>query len=136
MGGFALVVGEELVDGDDVHGHQVHACGVDHHGRVDALEGAPLGQEHLAAAALLGGRPHDDDPPAELLRERRGGEAGAQARRGDDVVPAAVADLGQRVVLAQDGDGGALRTGPRHEGGVDAERAGARPRGPRPRGSP
>ena len=113
---------------------QVVTGGVDHHGGVDALEGAPLGEEHLAAAALLGRRAEHDHPAAELVGERGRGEPGAEPGGADDVVPAGVADLREGVVLAEHRDGRAVGAGPGDEGGVEAEGASARPRARRPRG--
>ena len=91
---------------------QVGAGGVHHHRRVDAVEGALLDHEDLAAAALLGRGAQDHDPPAELVGEGRGGEPGAEPGGGDDVVAAGVADAREGVVLAEDGDGRAPRSRP------------------------
>jgi len=80
---------------------------VDHHGGVDVPEEARLDQAPLAAAALLGGRAdHQDAPGGQAVA--RGQERGARAgaRRRDDVVAARVTDPRQRVVLAQDRQGG------------------------------
>jgi hypothetical protein len=62
------------------------------HGRGGAVEGAAAGEHELAAAALLGRGAEHGDPPAERLRQPRQGEAGAEARRRDHVVPAGVPD--------------------------------------------
>ena len=90
----------------------------------------------LAAAALLGRRAEDDDPAAELLGQARRGEPGAEAGGGDDVVPAGVADAGQRVVLAQHGDGRARAARPAPRTPCRGRRRCARRRGPRPRAMP
>ena len=74
---------------------------------VDAVEGPPPRHELLAAAALFGGRSEDADPARRAVRETGEGEAGADARRRDQVVPAGVADLRQRVVLRQQRHAGA-----------------------------
>ena len=81
---------------------------VDHHRRVDVLEHAALDQLHLAAAPLLGRRAdHLHAPRRQLVAHGRQRGAGAGAGRRDDVVTAGVADGRQRVVLAEDRDGGA-----------------------------
>jgi hypothetical protein len=79
-----------------------HQCG------VDALERPALDHLDLAPASLLGGRAQQEDPPAQLVGQRRRGEARAEAGGRDDVVPAGVPDAGERVVLAEDGDGWAF----------------------------
>jgi len=62
----------------------------------------------LSAPALLGGRAdHLDAPLREPVAERREPGARAHARRRDHVVAARVADLRERVVLAEDRDRGA-----------------------------
>ena len=81
VGLLAVVVGVEGVDGDHVHARQVLAGRVDHHRRVDAVEGAPLGEEHLAAAALLGRRAEHDDPAAELVGQGAPPPARRRGRR-------------------------------------------------------
>ncbi len=82
---------------------------VNHHCGVHALEHAGLDQLDLAAATLLGRRAdHLDAPGRELVAHGRERGARARPRGRDDVVAAGVPDGGQRVVLAQDGDGGAV----------------------------
>jgi hypothetical protein len=83
---------------------------VDHHGRVHVLEDPGLHEPNLARAAFLGGRADHLDPAREGQGRERGGQRRPRARpRGrDDVVAAGVPDAGQRVVLAQDRDGGAV----------------------------
>ena len=78
--------------------------GVDHHRHVDAVEGAPLEQQDLAAAALLGRGADDPHGHAEVVGHGGQGQARADGGRGDHVVAAGVADPGQRVVLGADGD--------------------------------
>ncbi len=120
--GLARVGGRELLDRDHVHASQVEAGRVDHERGVDALERAPAGEQDLPAASLLGRRAHHDHPSAQLLGQRRGGQAGAEAGGGDDVVPAGVPDPGQRVVLAQHRDRRAGGAGSGHERGVEPVR--------------
>jgi hypothetical protein len=79
---------------------------VDHHGAVHVLKHPALDQLHLSAAALFGRRAdHLDAAGRQRIPHRRQGCARSGARRRDDVVPARMPDAGQRVVLAQDGDG-------------------------------
>jgi hypothetical protein len=119
VGGLAAIGGGELLDRDHVHAGQVITGGVHHHGGVDPLEGPLPRHEDLSAPALLGRCPQEHDAPADLLGQRGGGQAGAEARGGDEVVPAGVAQAGQGVVLAQHGHGGAGGPGSRHEGRVE-----------------
>ena len=83
------------------------------------------------------GVPRTTHPAAELVGQRGGGQPGAEAGGGDDVVPAGVADAGQGVVLAA----APRRSGPSvparaANAVVEAVGVRARRRGPRPRGSP
>src|SRR5690606_27577783 len=57
----------------------------------------------------------------QLVRERRGREARAEPGRGDHVVAAGVADVGECVVLAEHRDGRAALPRLRGERGVEAE---------------
>ncbi len=75
---------------------------MDHHRRVHAGERAPFEQEHLAAATFLGRRPDHGHRETELVDERGQCQPGAHGSRGDDVVPARVADCRQGVVLGTD----------------------------------
>jgi hypothetical protein len=85
---------------------QIAIEGVEHHRGVDALEHARFEQLDLAAAALLrGGADQVSTRVAGDLRAHAGErEERADGARGDEVVPARVPDLGQRVVLREDGD--------------------------------
>ena len=119
----APVVGDlELLDGDRPEAREVEARGVDHERGVDALERTSLGQDDLPAAALLGRGPEDHHGAAQLLGHRGRSDAGPDAGRADDVVPARVADAGQGVVLAHDRHPGAGRARRRQERGRDAAR--------------
>ena len=62
-----------------------------------------------------------DDGSGQVVESRLGGDTGTQRRDGDEVVAAAVADLGQCVVLHEDADGRPLARTRGHtpEGGVD-----------------
>ena len=84
--------------------------GVEHHRRVDPLERARLDEPDLAAPAFLGRRSEQHDLPPDLLDDARRGEERPDPARGDEVVPAGVPDLGERVVLGEDGDARLRRT--------------------------
>ena len=84
---------------------------------MDAVEGAPLEHEDLAAAALLGRGAQHLDGEAQVVGHLGQGQAGTDGGGGDDVVAAGVADAGQGVVLGADGDGERPRAGGGHEGG-------------------
>ena len=58
------------------------------------------------------GVPEDAHGEPELVRHGGQGEAGADRGRGDDVVPAGVAHVGQRVVLGADGHDELAAAGP------------------------
>ena len=97
--------------------------GVDHHRRVHAGEGAALEHEDLAAAALLGRRAEHADGEPEVVGHLGQRQAGPDGGRGDDVVAAGVAHVGERVVLGADRHDELARPGPRLERGrqvVDA----------------
>ena len=95
--------------------------GVYHHGEVGVVEYAVVRHFYLRAVALLGGRADDAQLAAEPrschgLAER---ESRVERHRAVQVVPAAVADTWQRVVLRHYRDGGLFRAEGffRHEGG-------------------
>ncbi len=114
----------------------VEAVGVPGDGDVDVVEGAGLDHEGLAAAALLGRAAviaHAARQPGrlEVVLERRGGQ---ECGRAQEVVAAAVAvaaglerarlgdvrllaQAGQRVVFAEDGDDGPAPAGLAHDRG-------------------
>ena len=77
---------------------------VDHHRGVHVVESAGAKQRHLAAAAFFRRRPDGGDGSGQRLddlahRDRRGG-----ADERDEVVPAAMPEIRERVVLGQDRD--------------------------------
>ena len=95
-----------------------HVRGVRHHRRVHAVEDAGRHEPALADPQLLG-RTADHDQAQGVFRQRAGERAGGQqARRPGEVVPAGVADLGQRVHLGQQRRAPGRRAAPRHEGGL------------------
>ena len=77
---------------------------VKHHRRVDAFEHAGLQQLDLSASAFFGGRADDLHRPWQGVRMTGEREERAHGTARDQIVPARVTDLGQRVVLGQDGD--------------------------------
>ena len=125
MRGPARVLEGGTRDAEQVRVEQGAVEAVDHHGTVHVLEDSRLDEPDLSGAALLGWRADDLDAslrePGLHCRQRR---ARARARRRDHVVAAGVPDAGQRVVLAEDGDGGPVASlDGRAEGGLDAAHA-------------
>ena len=100
--GLAPVADLPVADRQAGHRLTLDRRGVHHHRRVDAVEGAALEHQDLAAAALLGRRAEHLHGQPEVVGERGEREAGAGGRGGDDVVAARVADPGQGVVLGAD----------------------------------
>jgi hypothetical protein len=96
--------------------------GVDHQRRVDPAEHPGVEEGDLAPAAFFGGGADHLDSPTPGATARGGQEGGGPGRRGrDQVVTAAVADDGQRVVLGQECHRGAVPVGQgRPERGGDA----------------
>ena len=97
----AVVGHVQLLDGDRMERAQVAVGRMHHHRQVDVVEGAAADHELLAAAALFGGRAQDGDPSPEGLGDLRHGDARAEPRGADDVVPARMADAGERVIFAE-----------------------------------
>jgi len=86
------------------------------HRGVGAGKDPGLDQRDFPAPLLLG-RAADQQHLARARRkDRLHGQGGAQGRRPDDVVPAGVAQPGQRVVLGQERDPGLARPGVPREG--------------------
>ena len=125
-GGGVGVAAAELdgagVDGEDGGAEEVGHAGVDHDGCADTLECAGVDQADFAAAALFGGGAEYAHAAFEVGVVERGGEAeaGGSAGDGDQVVSAGVADFGQGVVFAEDGDTGSAVAAFGLEGGVHA----------------
>ena len=80
----------------------VEGAGVHHHRRGSVFEGAGVNQLDLAPASLLGRGTEHRYPNSQLLGQGGHRHPCSGRRRGDDVVAAGVADLGQGVVLAAD----------------------------------
>ena len=121
VGRRARVAGVEPLHRHRVEHPELVVGGVHHHGRVGVGERARPKHDLLASPALLGGGSHDGHPPAGLAGQGGQGEACAQARRGDDVVAAGVADPGEGVVLAHHRDHRSVTVaGAGLEGGVEA----------------
>nr|WP_201791094.1 hypothetical protein [Nesterenkonia sp. PF2B19] len=90
---------------------------MDHQGHGVVVKAAPLQHEDLAAAVLLRGGADDLHGETELVRDGGQSDGGADGGGGDDVVPAGVADLGQRVILGADPDDKVAGAVPGGEGG-------------------
>src|SRR5205814_1770989 len=71
---------------------------------VDIVEPARANERHLAAAALLRGCADGGEPARELVHHRAHADGCGDADHRDEVVPAGMADLGERVVLLEDRD--------------------------------
>ena len=94
-----VVLGREWV-GLDV----VAVARVKEQRRVDPGEEAVVDHDLLAAPPLLRRRTEEDDLARELVRDRRERDGRSHARRGHRVVPAAVSEARQGVVLGEDAD--------------------------------
>jgi FAD:protein FMN transferase len=79
---------------------------MEHHRGVDAFERARLEQADLAASVFLGRCPEELDRALDVRGVPREREERTDRRPGDEVVPAGMTDLGQRVVLGKQGDPG------------------------------
>ena len=101
----------------------IDAGRMDHHGGIDAVEGAVLRHQFLAAALFLGGGTEIADAAGEAAVQFRQRQRGAEAGRRDDVVAAGMADAGERVIFRKDRDFGAAGAEARGIGGVEAEGA-------------
>ncbi|WP_376699947.1 hypothetical protein, partial [Streptomyces cacaoi] len=97
--GPAPVVDGAVCDGERVGLGDVHGAGVAHHREVHPVEDAALQRMDPAAAALLRRGAEHRDAQAEFVGDRGRSGGGADGARGDHVVPAGVAEPGQRVVL-------------------------------------
>ena len=73
-----------------------------HHRGGDVVERSGLEQQHFSAARFLGGRPEQHHRQPELVGHLGQRQRGADRGRGDDVVPAGMPDLRQRVVFGAD----------------------------------
>ncbi len=92
----------ELRDGDDVRRGHVRGPGMDHRGQVHVAEMARLDEPELATAALFGGCAHHRHPKPQLVGDRCERQAGPHTGGSDDVVPARMPDLRERVVFHAD----------------------------------
>jgi hypothetical protein len=110
----------EVGHGQAGAGQALDRPGVDHHGGVDAVEGAPVQHERSCPAPLLGRRAEHPDLQADLVGHGGQGQPGPHRARRDDVVPAGVAHVGQRVVLGAHGDDQLAVTGPGLERGRES----------------
>ena len=81
-----------------VVGHAV-LDGMDHQGQADAVERSAFQQQGLAAAVLLGGRSDRLQRDAQLVHVGLQGKGGGDGGARDQVVPAGVPDVGERIVF-------------------------------------
>ncbi len=79
---------------------------VEHHRSVDAGEHPRLKERDFSATALLRRGAHKLDGPGDGMTLPPEREEGAEGTRGDEVVPAGMANLREGVVLGEDGDPG------------------------------
>jgi hypothetical protein len=100
----------------------VSSFGVHHHRSRSAGERAGTDEVDLPPVHLLCGCPEHRHGDPELVDERGQGDARPDRRRGDDVVSAGVADLGEGIELAADHHLGAGVPDPRREGGIETVR--------------
>ena len=114
-----------------IHGDRRLGRGVEHDGRVHLGKNTGIDHVHLAARvgsrAFLGRCAEYPDRPVQLGDDFRQRQAGADGRGTDQVVSAAVAQPGQRVILGQDRNSRprtALAAELGLEGGPHASRAG------------
>ena len=77
---------------------------VDHHRGVDVVEAAGTQQRDLAAAAFLRGSADRRDRPLDVRDDLADGDRRGRADHRDEVVPAAVSEFCERVVLGEDRD--------------------------------
>ena len=77
---------------------------MDHHRDVHVVESAGADERDLAAAALLRGRADRGDAPRKLVDHLAYRDGGGRADHRDEVVPAAVPEVGERVVFGEDRD--------------------------------
>src|SRR5512132_1980983 len=82
---------------------------------ADVREDARIEQIDLSATVLLGRRPDDLERRHQWSRSGRSKQEGADVRHRDEVVTAAVADAGERVVLREQRDALARRADARSE---------------------
>ena len=108
----ALAVEGEVVprEGQQTHGGLADAApqAVEHHGQVQVVEDPPVCHAHLGSVHLLRGGADDEDGSLKMVPQVRQGESRQDGQGAVQVVPAAVADLRQGVVLRQDAHGGTL----------------------------
>src|SRR5207245_10780331 len=77
---------------------------VDHHRDVHVVEAARANERDLPATALLRWGADCGELARELVHHRAHSDGCGDADHGDEVVPAGVPDLGERVVLLEDRD--------------------------------
>ncbi|GBD85473.1 hypothetical protein BMS3Abin02_01881 [bacterium BMS3Abin02] len=91
---------------------------VNHHRDRCTVKCAGVDQVDFPAFHLFGGSAENGHTKPQLIRQSGQCQTRAHRRRGDDVVPARVADTGKRVVFGTDHHLRPVCSGPRHESGV------------------
>ena len=108
LGGRVRRLPQELDVESDHREHErvdlIPVAGVVHEGGVHPLERSAFQESDLAIAALLRGAADHADAPTHSIKRVAEREEGSDRRRSHEVVPAAVTDPRQRVVLAKDRD--------------------------------
>ena len=87
----------------------VIAKAMDHHRGIHAVEAATADHVFLAGMTFLRWGPLEEDAAGHgrgVVQHGSSRQESSNARRGNDVMPARVPDLGQGIVLRQDGHGG------------------------------
>src|SRR5690349_9548844 len=97
VGRFAMENDVDPAIGQRAAIHHVAGGRVHHDCRVDIVEYARFGQKDLAATALLRRRAYDLEPTVERCPRTTNRQTGPERTGGNDVVPAAVADLRQSI---------------------------------------
>ena len=123
--GVGLEAGEHDVDvlrGQRVALDVAAVARVVEQGGVEPVEQPVLDHDRLAAAPLLGRRAEEHDLARQLIGDRGERDRGPDARCGHRVVPAAVAQARQGVVLGQDPDPGSGPAAPAAPDGADRGR--------------
>ena len=110
MGRLAEELDLEAYQGQRSRTGSVHHVGVHYHSRIHTVEGTPFRQEHLSAVRLLGRGANHHDRSAEFVNGFAGSTPRPRSGSADDVVPAAMSDVGQGIVLGEQGNHRLART--------------------------
>ena len=102
MGASAAIGHLDLGDADTRHGGEVHARGMNHHGRIHTVERPFLGHQFLAAPAFFCRRAQVTNPARKITPKRGQCQRRPEPCHRNNIMPAGMADAGQRVILGQD----------------------------------